>query len=80
MQKKLIFGLPSLITLNCFTTFPEYFTSISVIYVLIITLIITSNIYNFLIQHILSNCIAIILFMSTYLMYNDDLLTINILE
>ena len=79
MQKKLIFGLPSLITLNCFTTFPEYFTSISVIYVLIITLIITSNIYNFLIQHILSNCIAIILFMSTYLMYNDDLLTINIL-
>jgi NADH-quinone oxidoreductase subunit N len=79
MQKKLIFSLPSLITLNCFTTFPEYFTSISVIYVLIITLIITSNIYNFLIQHILSNCIAIILFMATYLMYNDDLLTINIL-
>ena len=79
MQKKLILSVPSLITLNCFTTFPEYFTSISVIYVLIITLIITSNIYNFLIQHILSNCIAIILFMSTYLMYNDDLLTIIIL-
>jgi NADH:ubiquinone oxidoreductase subunit 2 (subunit N) len=80
MQKKLIFGIPSLITLNCFTIFPEYFTSISIVYVLIITLVITSNIYNFLIQHILSNCIAISLFMTAYLMYNDDLLTIYILS
>ena len=79
MQKKLILGVPSLITLNCFTAFPEYFLSISIVYVLIITLVITSNIYNFLIQHILSNCIATILFMATYLMYNDNLLTINIL-
>lgn len=76
---KNFFGIPSLITLNCFTTFPEYFISISIVYVLIITLVITSNMYNFLIQNILSNCIAITLLMTTYLIYNDDLLTIQIL-
>jgi len=31
MKKKLIFGLPSLIVLNSFTMFPEYFISISMV-------------------------------------------------
>lgn len=79
MQKKLILSVHTLITLNYFTVFPEYFISISIIYVLIVAIIITSNVYNFLIQSVLSNCIAIILLMTTYLIYNDDLLTTGIL-
>lgn len=79
MQKKLILSVPSLITLNCFTVFSEYFISISIIYVLIVSILITSNVHNFLIQSVLSNCISIILLMTTYLIYNDDLLTTRIL-
>ena len=80
MKEKLIFGLPSLIVLHSFTIFPEYFISISIIYVLIASVLITNNVYNFLIQNVFSNCIAVILFMSSYLIFNDDLLTVKILS
>jgi NADH-quinone oxidoreductase subunit N len=80
MKKKLTVGLPSLIVLHSFTTFPEYFISISVIYVLVVSVLITNNVYNFLIQHVFSNCLAVILFMSTYLIFNDNLLTVNTLS
>jgi hypothetical protein len=33
MKKKLALGLPSLVALHSFTVFPEYFLSISIIYV-----------------------------------------------
>lgn len=79
MQKKLILSVPSLITLNYFTIFPEYFISISIIYVLIVGIIVTNNVYNFLIQSVLSNCIALVLLMTSYLIYNDNLLTVRIL-
>ena len=77
MKKKLIFGLPNAIVLYLFTLFPEYFFCISIIYVLVVFVIITSNIYNFLLQNVFSNCIAIILFMTIYLIFNDDLVIIN---
>ena len=80
MKEKLIFGLPSLIVLHSFTIFPEYFISISIIYVLIASVLITNNVYNFLIQNVFSNCVAAILFMSSYLIFNDDLLTVKILS
>lgn len=80
MQKKLILSVPSLITLNYFTIFPEYFISISIIYVLTVAIINTSNVYNFLIQSVLSNCVATILLMTTYLIYNDDLFVVRILS
>ena len=67
MQKKFMLSAPSLITLSYFTIFPEYFISISIIYVLTVTIIITGNVYNFLIQSVLSNCISIILIMTAYL-------------
>ena len=80
MKKKLIFGLPSLIVLHSFTTFPEYFVSISIIYVLVVSVLITNNVYNFLIQHVFSNCLAVILFMTAYLIFNDDLLVVKFLS
>lgn len=79
MEKKLIFGLPSLIVLHSFTMFSEYFISITIIYVLIVSVIITGNVYNFLLQNVLSNCAAVILFMSTYLILNNDLLPVEFL-
>lgn len=50
------------------------------IYVLIISVIVTGNVYNFLIQNAFSNCIAIILLMTSYLIFNDDLLVLNFLN
>ena len=77
MKKKLIFGLPNLIVLYLFTLFPEYFFCISIIYVLVISVIITRNVYNFLLQNVFSNCIGVILFMTIYLVFNDDLIITN---
>ena len=54
--------------------FPEYFISISIIYVLILSVIVVGNVYNFLLQTTFSNCIAIILLMASFLIFNDDLL------
>lgn len=50
------------------------------IYVLILSTIVTSNVYNFLFQNVFSNCIAFILFMTSYLIFNDDLLITNFLN
>jgi len=50
------------------------------IYVLILSTIVTSNVYNFLFQNVFSNCIAFILFMTGYLIFNDDLLITNFLS
>ena len=78
MKKKSILGLSSLIVLNSFTMFPEYFISISIIYVLIVSVIVIGNVYNFLLQGTFSNCIAVILLMASFLIFNDDLLKINV--
>lgn len=78
MKKKLfIGGLPSIVLLQSFTVFPEYFVSISIIYVLIVIVLITYNVYGLIIQKALSECIALILFMACYLMLNDDLIILN---
>lgn len=69
-----------MIVLHFFTLFSEYFLSISIIYVLIISVIITGNVYNCLLQNVFSNCIALILSMTGYLIFNDDLLTSNFLN
>ena len=80
MNKKLALCLPSLVTLQSFTVFPEYFLSISIIYVLIVVVLITYNIYGLMIQKALSECIALILLMVSYLIINDDLLVLNFLN
>ena len=80
MEKKLLLGLPSLIVLQSFTLFSEYFISISIIYVLTVAVLSTYNIYGLMIQRALSECMALILLMATYLILNDDLLILNFLN
>jgi NADH-quinone oxidoreductase subunit N len=77
MKKNISIGLTNLILLQHFTVLPEYFVSISIIYVLIVIVLITYNVYGLIVQKALSECMAIILFMTSYLILNDDLITLN---
>jgi NADH-quinone oxidoreductase subunit N len=80
MQKNLSIGLPSIVLLQYFTVFPEYFVSISILYVLIVIVLITYNVYGLMLQKALSECIALILAMTCYLILNDDLMTLNFIS
>lgn len=60
--------------LDSFIMFPEYFIGVSGIYVLIVIVLITYNIYGLMLQRAVSDCMALIMFMACYLLLNDDLL------
>lgn len=77
MQNKLTMGLSSLVFLQSFTVFPEYFISVSIIYVLIVVVLITYNVYGLMLQKAVSECMALMLFMACYLIMNDDLIALN---
>jgi hypothetical protein len=80
MQTEVVtLGLPSLVFLQSFTVFPEYFISVSIIYVLIVVTLITYNVYGLLVQRAVSDCIGLTLLMACYLMINDDLICLNFL-
>ena len=66
-------GLPSLVTLQVFQIFPEYFISVSIIYILIVIALVTYNVYGLMIQKALSECMALILLMACYLMVNGNI-------
>jgi NADH:ubiquinone oxidoreductase subunit 2 (subunit N) len=76
-MKKTI-GLSGLIYLNSFTILPEYFISISAIYILIVIVLITYNVYGLMIQKAVSECLALVLIMACYLLINDDLIAVNV--
>lgn len=78
MQNKISSGLYSAVLLNSFTVFPEYLISVSILYVLIVMVLVTYNVYGLMIQKALSECIALMLFMACYLMINDDLIALEI--
>jgi len=78
MQNKISSGLYSTVLLNSFTVFPEYLISVSILYVLIVMVLVTYNVYGLMIQKALSECIALMLFMACYLMINDDLIPFEI--
>lgn len=65
-------GLPSLVSLQIFKVFPEYFISVSIIYILIVIVLVTYNVFGLMVQKALSECMALILLMSCYLIINDD--------
>jgi NADH-quinone oxidoreductase subunit N len=67
----------SVISLQSFTVFSEYFIALSIIYILIVITLITYNSYGLMLQKATSECIALVLFMSCYLMINDDLITLD---
>jgi NADH-quinone oxidoreductase subunit N len=77
MKVNFSIGLPSVIALHYFTVFPEYFVSISILYVLIVIVLITYSVYGLILQKALSECIALILLMTCYLIINDDLIALN---
>lgn len=79
MQNKVSTGLDSLVLLNSFTVFPEYLVSVSLIYVLIVMVLVTYNVYGLMIQKAMSECIALMLLMACYLMINDDLISLSFL-
>jgi NADH-quinone oxidoreductase subunit N len=67
----------NVISLQSFTVFSEYFIALSIIYILIVITLITYNSYGLMLQKALSECIALILFMSCYLLINDDLVALD---
>ena len=76
MEKKLFLNL---VIFENFNTFSEYFICISIIYVLIVGVLITYNIYGLVIQQAFSDCIVLVLLMTVYLIFNDNLLMFNFL-
>ena len=67
----------SVVSLQSFTVFSEYFIALSIIYILIVVTLITYNSYGLMLQKAVSECMSLILFMSCYLMINDDLISLN---
>jgi NADH-quinone oxidoreductase subunit N len=67
----------SVISLQSFTVFSEYFIALSIIYILIVVTLITYNSYGLMLQKATSECMALVLFMSCYLMINDDLMALD---
>lgn len=73
------FNFSGTLNLQDFTLFPEYFISISAIYVLIVVVLITYNVYGLMLQKAISQCLALVLFMACYLIINDDLIIQNVI-
>ena len=67
-------GLSNIVVLKSFTVFPEYLISVSIIYLLIVVVLITYNVYGLMLQKAVSECIALMLLMACYLIINDDLI------
>jgi NADH-quinone oxidoreductase subunit N len=63
----------NLVELKTFNVFPEYFIGISALYILVVIVLISYNVYGLIVQKALSECIGLILLLSCYLVLNDDL-------
>ena len=62
----------NLVELKTFNVFPEYFIGISALYIFVVILLITYNVYGLVVQKALSECIGLILLLTCYLILNDD--------
>lgn len=63
----------NLVELKTFNVFAEYFLGISVLYILVVIVLISYNVYGLIIQKALSECIGLTLLLACYLILNDDL-------
>ena len=63
----------NLVELKTFNVFPEYFIGISALYILVVIVLISYNVYGLIVQRALSECIGLILLLACYLVLNDDL-------
>ena len=59
----------NVVSLQSFTVFSEYFIALSIIYILIVITLITYNSYGLMLQKGISECVALVLFMSCYLIF-----------
>jgi NADH-quinone oxidoreductase subunit N len=73
MRENLLNG----VYLDSFTVFPEYFIGVSSIYVLIVIVLITYNVYGLMLQKAISESLGLMLFMASYLLVNDDLISLG---
>ena len=67
-------------TLKSFMLFPECSIGISILYVVLVITLITYNVYGLLLQKAISECLALVLIMSCYLIYNDDLICLGMFK
>ena len=63
----------NLVELKTFNVFPEYFIGISALYILVVIVLITYNVYGLIVQKALSECMGLTLLLACYLILNDDL-------
>lgn len=63
----------NLVELKTFNVFPEYFIGISALYILVVIVLITYNVYGLIVQKAISECMGLILLLACYLILNDDL-------
>ena len=64
----------NLVELKTFNVFSEYFIGISALYILVVIVLISYNVYGLIVQKALSECIGLILLLACYLILNDDLI------
>lgn len=79
INEKKSLSLFSLVSLKALTVLPEYFISISLIYILTVVFLITYSIYSLILQKAVSETLVFVLVMACYLIVNDDLLVLNFL-
>ena len=79
INEKKSLGLCSIISIQIFAMFPEYFVSISLLYLLTVIFLIVYSVYSLILQKAISESIALILFLTCCLLINDDLTTFNFL-
>ena len=71
-------NLSHLIELKNFNVFPEYFVGISALYILVVIILISYNVYGLIVQKAVSECLGLILLLTCYLILNDDLIINNV--
>lgn len=69
-----------MVSLNSFTIFPEYLISVSALYLLVVVVLIAYNSYGLMLQKVISECIAVVLLMTCYLIINDGLCELETLS
>ena len=67
-------------TLKSFMLFPECSIGISILYVVLVITLIIYNVYGIFLQKASSECLALVLIMSCYLIYNDDLMCLGMFK
>lgn len=63
----------NLVELKTFNVFPEYFVGISALYVLVVIVLISYNVYGLIVQKAISECMGLIMLLACYIILNDDL-------